>query len=128
MTVRGVRGAITVEANETGAILEAARELLTSLLQANPGMKPEDLASALFTLTEDLTAAFPAQAARELGWREVPLLCAREIPVPGGLPMTLRLLLHWNTELPQKQVRHVYLRGAQALRPDLSPSSRPEES
>lgn len=120
MTVRGVRGAITVEANQSETILEAAHELLASLLQANPSLQPEDLASSFFTLTEDLNAAFPAQAAREMGWQMVPMLCAREIPVPGSLPMTLRVLLHWNTELSPQQVHHVYLRGARSLRPDLN--------
>ncbi len=81
--------------------------------------RPQDLASALFTVTEDLSAAYPAAAARELGWTDVPLICAREIPVPGGLPRCIRVLLHWNTDLPQSAIRHVYLGAAAALRPDL---------
>jgi chorismate mutase len=119
MAIRGVRGATTVQHDQAEEILEATRGLLCALLEANPGLQPEDLASALFTLTDDLQAAYPARAARQLGWTEVPLMCAREIGVPGGLPKCIRVLLHWNTELPQAQVRHVYLNEAISLRPDL---------
>ena len=120
MPVRGVRGATTAQANQPDAILDAARELLGAILEANPTMNPDDLASALFTVSDDLSAAYPAAAARSLGWVNVPLLCAREIPVPGGLPLCIRVLLHWNTDLPQSLVRPVYLGAAAALRPDLS--------
>ncbi len=118
MPCRGIRGATTVETNTGDAILAATRELLSQMAAAN-GLAAEDIASALFTTTHDLTAAFPAQAARELGWQQVPLLDAQEIPVPGSLPRCVRVLLHWNTDRPQSEVRHVYLRGAALLRPDL---------
>ena len=120
MPVRGVRGAITVAADEPEAILAATRELLSSILDANPTMHTEDLASGLFTTTQDLRTAYPAQAAREMGWTQVPMICSREIPVPGGLPHCIRVLLQWNTDLPQHRIRHVYLGAAVALRPDLN--------
>ena len=85
MPIRGIRGATTVSADEPELILEATREVLEAILDANESMKPEDVASALFTVTEDLSATFPAQAARQMGWGLVPMMCAREIPVPGAL-------------------------------------------
>ena len=118
MPCRGIRGATTVENDSAAAILAATRELLTRIVEAND-MALEDIASAFFIVTPDLTAAFPAQAARELGWQHVPLLDAQEIPVPGSLPRCVRVLIHWNTEKPQAEIRHVYLRGAASLRPDL---------
>ncbi len=120
MTVRGIRGAITVEANTRAAILAATRELLEAILKANPALATEDIASVLFTVTDDLDAAYPALAARQLGWDHVPLMCGREIPVPDGLPRCVRVLVHWNTDLPQSAVHHVYLREAARLRPDWS--------
>jgi chorismate mutase len=119
MSIRGIRGATTVTADEPDLILQATRELLEEILAANEGMQPEDVASALFTVTDDLVSTFPAQAARQMGWGLVPMLCAREIPVPGSLPRVIRVLVHWNTELPQNTVTHVYLRDAVKLRPDL---------
>jgi chorismate mutase len=119
MSVRGIRGATTVEQNDAAAILEATRELLQAMLEANASLKTEDLASAIFTLTPDLDAVFPARAARQMGWTDVPLMCAQEIPVPGGLPHCIRVLLHWNTDVPQADIQHVYLRQAVGLRPDL---------
>jgi chorismate mutase len=119
MQVRGVRGAITVQSDQPEDIYKATRELLQALLVANPTLHSDDLASALFTVTEDLNSAYPARAARQLGWEQVPLMCSREIPVPEGLPRCIRVLLHWNTDLPQSSVRHVYLGEAVALRPDL---------
>jgi chorismate mutase len=116
---RGIRGATTAKANTAKAILAATRELLVHIVEAN-GLSADDIASAFFTVTTDLTAAFPAQAARELGWRHVALLDAQEIPVPGSLPRCVRVLIHWNTDRPQAEIRHVYLRGAASLRPDLS--------
>jgi chorismate mutase len=120
MPVRGVRGAITVKADEPEEILSATRRLLTSILEANPLLQPEDLASALFTLTGDLASVYPAQAARQIGWVNVPLMCMQEIPVPGGLPRCIRVLLHWNTDLPQTVVHPIYLEEAVRLRPDLN--------
>ena len=118
MPCRGIRGATTVKANTAAAILAATRELLTRIVQAN-GVLVTEIASAFFTVTPDLAAAFPARAARELGWQHVALLDAQEIPVPGSLPRCVRVLIHWNTEKPQAEIRHIYLRGAAVLRPDL---------
>jgi chorismate mutase len=128
MTVRGVRGAITVTVNEPAVIFEATRQMLAAILADNPSLRPEDLASAWFTLTADLDAAYPAAAARQMGWTQVPLMCSQEIPVPGSLPRCIRVLLHWNTELPQNQIQHVYLGQAASLRPDLVKSIYPKES
>jgi chorismate mutase len=119
MSIRGVRGATTVAADQPDLILEATRELLEAILKENEGMTPEDVGSAIFTVTEDLASTFPAQAARQMGWSMVPMMCAREIPVPGSLPKAIRVLVHWNTETPQSEIKHVYLRDAVRLRPDL---------
>ncbi len=119
MSIRGVRGATTVAADQPDLILEATRELLEAILKENDGMTPEDVGSAIFTVTEDLASTFPAQAARQMGWSMVPMMCAREIPVPGSLPKAIRVLVHWNTETPQNEIKHVYLRDAVRLRPDL---------
>lgn len=118
MTVRGIRGATTADSNERAAILAATRELLTELVRQND-LGRDDIASAIFTVTDDLTAAFPAAAARELGWTTVPLLDAREIPVPGSLPMCIRVLLHVNTDVAPGAINHVYLKAATVLREDL---------
>ena len=119
MPIRGIRGATTVTADEPDLILQATRELLEEILAENEGMTPEDVASAIFTVTDDLASTFPAQGARQMGWGLVPMLCAREIPVPNSLPRVIRVLVHWNTNLPQDQIIHVYLREAIKLRPDL---------
>ena len=119
MPIRGIRGATTVTADEPDLILQATRELLEEILAENEGMTPEDVASAIFTVTDDLASTFPAQGARQMGWGLVPMLCAREIPVPNSLPRVIRVLVHWNTNLPQDQITHVYLREAIKLRPDL---------
>jgi len=118
MAIRGIRGATTVPADEPDLILEATRELLEAILRANKNMKPEEVGSALFTVTDDLASTFPAQAARQMGWSLVPMMCAREIPVPGSLPHAIRVLVHWNTDVPQNEVTHVYLRDAVKMRPD----------
>src|SRR5215212_2202038 len=119
MTIRGIRGATTDTVDEPDQILQATRELLEEILSENEGMRPEDVASALFTVTDDLVSTFPAQGARQMGWGLVPMLCAREIPVPGSLPHVIRVLVQWNTEIPQSDIVHVYLRDAVKLRPDL---------
>ena len=119
MPIRGIRGATTVSADEPDLILQATRELLEEILEENEGMQPEDVASAIFTVTDDLASTFPAQAAREMGWSLVPMLCAREIPVPNSLSHVIRVLVHWNTDVPQSGITHVYLREAVKLRPDL---------
>ncbi len=122
MAIRGVRGATTVSADEPQMIFRATQELLMEIMEQNDGMRAEDIASAFFTLTEDLASAYPAQAARQIGWEEVPMICAREIPVPDGLPRIIRVLIHWNTDMPQARIRHVYLGDAAQLRPDLAPT------
>ncbi len=123
MPCRGIRGATTADENSPAAILAATTELLTALVAANT-LQPEDIASATFTVTPDLDAAFPAQAARALGWAMIPLLDAVEIGVPDALPRCIRVLIHWNTDLPAYAIRHVYLRGAVRLRPDLADDGR----
>src|SRR5512142_1868616 len=122
MTCRGLRGATTADENTSTAILAATTELLEALAAANH-LQAAEIASAIFTPTPDLSAAFPAQAARSLGWSAVPLLDAVEVAVPGSLPRCIRVLIHWNTERPAAQVRHIYLHGAASLRPDLAPLS-----
>ena len=117
--IRGVRGATTVERNDAALLRERTTELLRALIERN-GIAAEDVASAIFTTTPDLDADFPAHAARRLdGWEAVPLLCAREMPVPNALERCIRVLIHWNTDRGQRDVRHAYLRGAERLRPDL---------
>jgi chorismate mutase len=123
MNLRGIRGATTIEHDDPAEILAATRELLTAICEANAGLNPADLASAMFTLTPDLHAVHPARAARDLGWDQVPLMCAVEIAVPGSLPRCIRVLLHWNTELPQAAIHHIYLHAAVVLRPDLITTS-----
>jgi len=118
MALRGIRGATTVAANSAEEILAATQSLLEEIVRAN-GIRAEEVAAAFFTVTPDLDAAFPAQAARQLGWQYVPLLDAQEIPVPGSLPRCIRVLVLWNTTIPQHEVIHVYQGGAQSLRPDL---------
>jgi chorismate mutase len=118
VTCRGIRGAITVDANQQEMILAATRELLAHIVEAND-LDVGDVASAIFTATPDLDAVPPARAAREMGWSSVPLLCMQEMAVAGALPRCIRVLIHWNTERPPDQIRHVYLGGARVLRPDL---------
>ncbi len=126
MTVRGIRGATTVAEDTAGAILEATEELVREIVAEN-GFRPEDVASALFTVTPDLHAEFPAAAARRMGWTMVPLLNFTEIGVPGRLERCIRVLIHVNTERGQNEMMHVYLREAVALRPDLvSRSTTPQ--
>ena len=117
MFCRGVRGATTVDANTKEAIVEATRELLDRLVEAND-LDPADVGSIFFTATPDLDAEFPAVAARDLGLQRVPLLCTREVPVPGSLPRVIRVLLHYYAP-EDHEPRHVYLGEARALRADL---------
>ena len=116
---RGVRGATTVEQVDRESVLAATRELLAAMVRAN-GIDPVDVASAIFTTTPDITSVFPATAARQLGWLDVPLMCGHEMDVAGALPLCIRVMIHWNTEQPQTDIRHIYLRAARALRPDKS--------
>ena len=119
MACRGVRGATTVESNSRDEILAAARQLLALMIRRND-IRKEDVASATFSSTHDLNREFPALAARQMGWLEVPLLCTNEIDVPNALQRCIRVLVHWNTEKLQDEIDHVYIRDAVRLRPDLS--------
>jgi len=119
MICRGVRGATTVEQNSRDAILKATRQLLALIIRRND-IDSADVASAVFTVTRDVNAEFPALAARQMGWLDVPLLCGYEVEVPGSLGLCIRILLHWNTTKSQKDIHHVYIHKAIALRPDLS--------
>jgi chorismate mutase len=108
-----------VEANERAAILEATTELVNEVMTRN-GLVTDEVISVVFTATPDLTAEFPALAARKIGFQDVPLLCATEIDVPGALPRVVRLLMHVETGLPRTRLQHVYLRGAAVLRLDIA--------
>jgi chorismate mutase len=119
MTVRGIRGATSVPEDRPELILAATRELLESLVSANQITDFEDIVSAIFTTSPDLTSTFPAEAARVLGMKLVPLLCASEIAVPQSLPRCIRVLLHVNTNKRQAEIQHIYLHDAKKLRPDM---------
>ena len=119
MPVRGIRGATSVEADDPAQILSATRALLQEILAANEIVEFDEIVSAIFTTTSDLTSTFPAEAARVLGMAQVPLLCACEIPVPGSMPRCIRILLHINTERTQAEIAHIYLGGAKKLRQDV---------
>jgi chorismate mutase len=123
MYCRGVRGATTVEHNDREEILVATTELLQLIARQND-LPVEDIASAIFTVTNDLDAEFPALAARQLGWEGVALMCAREIPVPNSLSKCIRVLLHVNTTRSAAEMQHVYIRGAVKLRPEFAPGTR----
>jgi chorismate mutase len=119
MPCRGIRGATTCEENTSASILRATRELLALMIRRN-GIKPEDVASAVFSTTDDLDAEFPALAARQLGWFDVALMCIHEIDVPGSLRRCIRILLHWNTDKMAEEIVHIYIKDAANLRPDRS--------
>ncbi|MDE2750533.1 MAG: chorismate mutase [Chloroflexota bacterium] len=125
--IRGVRGATTVEHNSTKAIISATQELLGAMIDAN-GIAEEDVASILFTATPGLDAAYPAAAARELGWTRTALMGFQEAHVIDGLQQCVRVLIHWNTDKPMDEIQHVFLRDAVQLRPDLSPSDGAEDA
>ncbi len=118
MAVRAVRGAITVTDNTKELILEGTKELLVEIIERN-SLENIDMISAIFTVTQDLNATFPAVAARQIGWNDIPLMCTNEIDVPGSLEKCIRVLIHINTEKSNMEINHVYLKGAQVLRPDL---------
>ena len=123
MHIRGIRGAVTAEANTERAIIDATRALLAEMVRTNQ-LEPDAVAAIFFTVTPDLNAAFPAEAAREMGWDAVALLSGMEIDVPGALARCIRILLLWNTPRTQDEVVHVYLNEAQSLRPDRSGTRR----
>ena len=116
--VRGIRGAITVEQNDAAGIMAAVKELLLTMINVNQ-IQVEDIASIIFSTTSDLDAAFPAKAARDLGWTNVPLLDLQQMQVPGAMKRCIRVLMHVNTKLRQAEIKHIYLREAKELRPDL---------
>ncbi len=118
--IRGVRGAITVKKNEVKEIKQATQYLISDMLRKND-IQVDDIASAFFSLSPDLDAAFPAMAVREMGWEFVPMLCFHEISVPGSLERCIRVLLHWETQKHPKEIIHVYLKEAAQLRPDFVP-------
>ena len=119
MAVRAIRGATQVEADDREQVLEATRELVTAVLERND-LSHDDVISILFTATPDIVSEFPALAARELGFGDVPLMCATEMNVPHALPRVLRLMAHVDVEKPREDIQHVYLRGAVALRRDIA--------
>lgn len=123
MMVRGVRGATTATEDTPEAIWQATRELLEAVIEAN-GIEEEYVASAIFTTTPDLTAAYPAKAARDLGWHQTALMGCQEIAVPNGIPRCIRVLIHWNTTKKLGELRHIYMRGTEKLRPDFYPDNK----
>ncbi|MDX2160705.1 MAG: chorismate mutase [bacterium] len=125
MMLRGVRGGTTVTDNDAGQILAATKELLEQLIRVN-AIEEEAVASVLFTTTPDLNAAFPAAAARDLGWHRCALMGFQEIQVPNGIQYCIRVLIHWNTDKTLDEIKHVYMHGAMKLRPDLYPDNRVE--
>ena len=120
MATRGIRGAITIDEDTSEEIKTATNMLFTAIIEKNPGLVQEDVGSIMITVTQDIRSAFPAKAVREMGWRMVPMMCAQEIPVEGSMPLCIRVLVHWNTELPQSEIAHIYLREATKLRPELA--------
>lgn len=124
MAVRGIRGATTAASNTSQDILTATTQLLLALIQAN-GASVNEIASVYFTITPDLNAAFPARAARDLGWSATPLMDAQTPRIKGDVPRCIRVLIHWNTECTSAEIQHVYLHGAKQLRPDLLDPSQP---
>ncbi len=119
MTIRAIRGAITIDRDEREHLHERTRELVAAIMRENQ-LTTDDVISVIFTCTPDIVSDFPAAAAREMGFGAVPLMCAQEMPVPGALPLVVRLMMHAETERPRDQIVHVYLRGAVALRRDLA--------
>ena len=119
MSVRGIRGAINIAENSKEEILSKSRELLEAIVKANK-VKSTDIATAIFTLSPDLNADFPAYAARQMGWSDVPLMCARELDVPGAMEKVIRVLLLVNSKIPASKIKHQYLGDTPQLRPDLA--------
>lgn len=121
--VRGVKGATTTDGTTAQDVLVATEQLLSALIEAN-GIDQDDVAAVQFTTSPDLVAEFPAVAARErIGWNDVPLMCGHEMARPGALSQCIRILIFWNTDKAQNEIRHAYLNDAAKLRPDLSTAS-----
>ena len=123
MMFRGVRGATTVDENTAEAITNATKELLRAMIEIN-GIEEEYVASVIFTTSPDLNAMYPAAAARQVGWQRTALLGAQEADVPDGLKRCIRILIHWNTNKRIDEIQHVYMHGAESLRPDLYPNNK----
>lgn len=123
MKFRGVRGATTAEANTADAILSATRQLLEAIIQENE-IDEDDVASVIFTTTPDLNACYPAKAARDIGWRRTALMGCQEIDQPEGIPLCIRVLIHWNTPKSLDEINHIYMGGTLILRPDLYPDNK----
>ncbi len=124
MPLRGIRGAVDLAANTRREILSKTTELLRAMVRANR-VRPEKIAAAIFTMTPDLNAEFPASAARGMGWEHVPMICAAELPVPGGMKRVVRILLLVDASTPPRKIRHQYLGKAISLRPDLARKRTP---
>jgi chorismate mutase len=123
MMFRGVRGATVAKSNTREAIMEATEELIRKLIDVN-GIEEDQVASVIFTSTPDLNAAFPAAAARHIGWTRVALLGAQEIDTPEGMKRCIRVLIHWNTDRTLDAIQHVYMHGTEKMRPDLYPNNK----
>lgn len=119
MAVRAVRGAVQIDRDDVDELHEATAELVTAVMERN-GLTLDDMISVIFTVTPDLTSDFPAHAARRMGFTDVPLMCSTEIPVTGAMPRVIRLMAHVETDKSRRQIQHVYLRGAAALRRDIA--------
>ena len=128
MSIRGIRGAVNISEDQPHKVISYTRELIKEIIKANPTLHPDEIASVIFTTTPDIKSAYPAQGARELGWTDVPLLGCQEIPVPGGLKHCIRILIHWNTDLSQQKINHIYLGQSAELRPDLVSKTAKEKS
>lgn len=119
IVIRGIRGATTVTENKENEIIEATEILLRQMIEDNK-IEANMVASVFISVTEDITATFPAKAIRLIdGWTFVPIMCLREIPVPSGLEKCIRIMMHVNTMIPQEEINHIYLENATSLRPDL---------
>lgn len=119
MTIRAIRGAITIDRDEREHLHERTRELVEAIMREN-ALTTDDVISVIFTCTPDIVSSFPAAAAREMGFGAVPLMCAQEMAVPGALPLVVRVMMHADVDRPRDQIVHVYLRDAVALRRDLA--------
>lgn len=123
MGVRAIRGAVTVEDNDAAEIIKESKTLLKEIIDRND-LKREDIISIIFTVTRDLDAAFPAVAARQIGLTDISLMCMNEISVPGSLEKCIRVMLHFNTDKSNSEIKHIYLKNAKILRPDLAEESK----
>ena len=120
MPVRGIRGATTITEDVPEIIFAETEALIREITRRNPALKMEDVSSVIFSTTDDIRSAYPAKAVRGLGWDYVPLFCLQEMDVDGSMRFVIRVLIHWNTDIPQSSIRHVYLNNAVNLRPDLA--------